>query len=138
MSMQERMTEKNVRPSLEAFAAHMGTAKPAFEAVDAFLMRDFNPERVLKMDAHSRCWTVAYHRKKKYICNIIAERDAFTLVTRLSEAGLRRAYAGVEPYAKMCMENSPFYQSGWIEYRVLEAAHLKDAETIILARNEDI
>lgn len=33
---------------------------------------------------------MSYHQKKKYICDIIAEKDVFTVVTRLSEENIKR------------------------------------------------
>ena len=89
---------------------------------------------MINFDAHSRCWKMSYHIKRKYICDIITEKDAFTIVTRLSEESIRDVYDGSLPYAKECIDSSPYRHRGWIEYRVLSALHLEDIKTMLQIR----
>lgn len=134
MTMYERLLDKNVKPTMEEFVAHIGIGKELFENIDAFLINELNLEKEIKFDAHSRCWKINFRVKRKYICDIIAEKDAFTIVTRLSEENIEKVYDDISLYANKCIDNSPFRHRGWIEYRVLCFEHLEDAKTILKNR----
>ncbi len=131
--MYDRLLDKNKMPTPEEFLEHIGKIKELFETLDIFL-RGKNSEKVIKLDAHSRCWKLSYHIKKVYVCDIIPERDTFTVVTRLSEEVIGSIYGGLLPYAKECIDNSPFRHRGWIEYRVLSPEHLEDVKTMLSFR----
>lgn len=135
--MYERLINKNEMPTIEEFLVHIGKGKELFGSIDAFLINEINSSKMIKFDAHSRCWKMSYHIKRKYICDIITEKDAFTIVTRLSEESIRNVYDGLLPYAKECIDNSPFRHRGWIEYRVLSALHLEDIKTMLQIRAND-
>lgn len=68
---------------------------------------------MIKFDAHSRCWKVNYYRKRNYVCDIIAEKDDFTIVTRLSDESINEMYDDMSQYAKECIDNSPFRHRGY-------------------------
>lgn len=135
--MYERLINKNEMPTIEEFLVHIGKGKELFDSIDAFLINEINSSKMIKFDAHSRCWKMSYHIKRKYICDIITEKDAFTIITRLSEESFRNVYDGLLPYAKECIDNSPFRHRGWIEYRVLSALHLEDIKTMLQIRAND-
>ena len=132
--MYERIFNKNETPSMEIFLSHIGKRKALFEVIDVFLSKDLNSIKTIKFDAHSRCWKINYNAKKEYICDIIAEHDAFTIITRLAEENIKKAYDDVSQYAKECIDNSPFRHRGWIEYRVLDSKHLDDAKIMLCIR----
>ncbi len=132
--MYERLLNKNEMPTIEEFSAYIGKGKELFDSIDAFLINEINSVKMIKFDVHSRCWKISYHIKRKYICDIITEKDAFTIVTRLSEESIRNVYDGLLPYAKECIDNSPYRHKGWIEYRVLNALHLEDINTMLQIR----
>lgn len=132
--MYERLLDKNVKPTIEEFMAHIGIEKELFENIDVFLMNELDSGKILKIGAHDRCWQMSYHRKRKYICDIISEKNSFTVVTRLSEENLKQVYDDVLPYTKDCIDNSPYRHRGWVEYRVLNTEHLKDAKLILQVR----
>lgn len=132
--MYERLLNKNEMPTMEEYLNYISNAIDLFEIIDAFLINEINTEKMIKFDAHSRCWKMSYHIKSKYICDIIAEKDAFTVVTRLPEEIIRNVYVSLLQYAKECIDNSPYRHRGWIEYRVLNAIHIEDIKAILQAR----
>lgn len=132
--MYERLINKNEMPTIEEFLAFIGKGKELFDSIDAFLINEINSVKMIKFDAHSRCWKISYYIKRKYICDIITEKDAFTIVTRLSEESIRNVYDGLLPYAKECIDNSPYRHRGWIEYQVLSDLHLEDIRTMLQIR----
>jgi len=95
--MYERLLNKNEMPTIEEFLAYIGKGKELFDSIDAFLIYEINSVKMIKFDAHSRCWKMSYHIKRKYICDIITEKDAFTIVTRLSGESIRNVYDGLLP-----------------------------------------
>lgn len=132
--MYERLLNKSVVPTMEEFLAYIRKGKELFDNIDAFLINEIKSVKIIKYDAHSRCWKMSYHIKSKYICDIIAEKDAFTIVTRLSEENIINVYDGLLPYAKESIDNSPYRHRGWIEYRVLSALHLEDIKKMLRIR----
>ena len=132
--MYERLLNKDEMPTMEEFLAYIGKGKELFDNIDAFLINEIDSVKVIKFDAHSRCWKMSYHIKRNYICDIITEKDAFTIVTRLSEESIQNVYDGLLPYAKECIDNSPYRHRGWIEYRVLSTQHLEDVKTMLQIR----
>lgn len=132
--MYERLLNKNEMPTIEELLAFVGKGKELFDSIEAFLINEIKSVKMIKFDAHSRCWKISYYIKRKYICDIIMEKGAFTIVTRLSEESIRNVYDGFLPYAKECIDNSPYRHRGWIEYRVLSALHLEDIKTILRIR----
>ena len=132
--MYERLLNKNEMPTMEEFLAYIGKGKEWFDNIDAFLINELNSEKMIKFDAHSSCWKMSYHIQRKYICDIITEKDAFTIVTRLSEESIRNVYDCLLPYTKECIDNSPYRHRGWIEYRVLSVLQVEDIRTLLQIR----
>ncbi len=132
--MYERLLNKNVMPTIEEFLALIGKGKELFDSIDTFLIKEINSVKMIKFDAHSRCWKISYYIKRKYICDIITEKDAFTIVTRLSEDSIRNVYDGLSSHSKECIDNSPYRHRGWIEYRVLNTLYLEDIKTMLQIR----
>ena len=132
--MSERLLNKNEIPTTEGFLSHIGQAKELYADIDVFLIDDIKAQNMIKFDAHSSCWKMSYHVKRKYICDIIAEKDAFTIVTRLSGEDIEKIYEEVTTYSKKYIDNSPYRHRGWIEHRVLESEHLESAKIILQAR----
>ena len=132
--MYERLLDKKTSRTPADFIAHIGTAAELFQNLDDFFINELNSEGTLTFDSHSQCWSTVYRRKKKYIGNVLAEKDAFTVVTRIPEDDLLKIYEDVSPYTKDCIDKSPCRHGGWIEYRVFSSVHLEDAKTILHCR----
>ena len=137
--MFERLSEKIECPHMDEFITHIGTCKELFMNIDNFLKDELNAESMLRysVDSSVRAWGMKYSRKTKYFCDIIAEKDAFTVVMRLSDEQIKRAYEEVLPYAKECLNNyHRTSNGGWVQYRILNLEHLNDAKKILLIRNK--
>ena len=130
----ERLIDKTEMLSLDKLLGLIGNARGPFDDIDAFLTGPIKAERTIKFDAHSQCWKLHYSIKREYICDIIAEEDAFTLVTRLPCEMIEAAYDDFPPYAKERIDSSPYRHRGWIEYRVLRSEHLEGAKMLLHLR----
>jgi len=133
--MFERLSDKKIIPVNEELLLHMGETRKFFEIIDEYLKNDLNAEEKVYFDVHDKGWAVGFRSKKdKYICNIVAEKDAFLFVTGLSAEKLEEFYENCTEYAKKCIENSPYRHSGWIEYRVIDEKSLDEAKVILQNR----
>ncbi len=132
--MYERLINKKEIPTIDEFLAYIGKRKGLFDKINDFLINELNAGSMIKFDAHSSCWKMSYHIKRYYICDIISENDAFTIVTRLSEESIKSVYEDLMPYTKECIDKSPYRHRGWIEYRVLSEEHIEDSKKILQTR----
>ena len=88
--MYERLKDKSKMTTMEEFVVHIGKLKEAYKKIVEFLSNEVNSENILKFDAHNRCWKINFYIKKEYVCDIIAEKDAFMIVTRLSDENIKK------------------------------------------------
>ena len=127
---------------MEEFVSCLGKADKFFIAIDRYLKDKFASEIKIYFDVHDKGWAVSYHAKylskKTYLCNIVAEKDAFLFVTNLKEETLNRLYSTATTHAKECIDNSPYRHRGWIEYRVVNAENLEEAKTIFQFKTDGI
>ena len=102
--MYERLTNKNNIPLVEEFVSHIGVCKDLYENIQVFLTDELNAEVKLgfSRDSSLRAWGVNYKCKSKYLCTIIAEKDAFLVVMRLTDDQIKTAYDEVLPYTQEC------------------------------------
>jgi len=136
--MYARLSEKNTVPTIDEFILHIGTCKELFVNIDLFIADEFGAEKRLAFasDKNVRGWGVSYKYKSKYYGSVIAEKDAFTVVMRLTDDQLKKAFDEVSPNTQECLNN---YQrtsnGGWVQCRVLNLRQLDDVKKILRIRN---
>ena len=137
--MYERLTNKDVTPSMDEFIKHIGACKELFENVHSYLTDELCSEIKITFsrDSSLGAWGANYKRKAKYLCTIIAEKNAFLVVMRLTDDQIKTAYDEVLPYTQNCMNN---YQrtsnGGWVQYRVISIEQLNDVKNILNIRQK--
>ena len=132
--MYERLSNKSEAPTMEQFLTHIGNAKEEFEIIENYLISELKTVNNIYFDVHNKGWAIKYYIKKDYVCNITAEKDAFLLVTRLSEENVQKFYEIGTPHAKECIDNSPYRRRGWIEYRIFELKNAEEAKLLLQIR----
>jgi hypothetical protein len=139
--MYERLSNKAEKPDMQGFLAHIGKAGGLFQIIEDYVrteLTEAKSETKLYFDVHDKGWAVSYHDVKKskkfYICNIVAEKDAFLLVTRLTEENIAKLYENGTPHAKECIDSSPYRHRCWIEYRVIDTENMGEAKTMLQMR----
>lgn len=134
--MYERLKEKNIQPISDDIYTQMGLASEWYDDIDNLLTNEIKATKIINFSSHSRCWQYEYHIKKWYVCSIIVEKDAFTIVTRLTKDMVDNLEILPNSYLSECLTNSPFFKDnqGWLEYRVFTKEHLKVAKKIITVR----
>ncbi len=136
MNMYERMLDKQNQPAYEEFAEYCGACKDLFEQTDAFLIHELKAEKLMRFPyGNDYGWGIKYSLKKKLICDIFAEKDAFTIMLRLTDTQFEQVYAFSSTYTQEYIDNKyPCGNGGWIHYRVLTSDHLEDAKRMLEAK----
>ena len=109
--MYERMLEKQNKPTIEAMKAYCGEASSLFTILHSWLMQysDITYDIVFPYGNHYG-WGIAFRKKNKLICNIFPEKDAFTVMIRLTNQQFESAFLpgllSVHP-AHLLLQNLP-------------------------------
>ena len=91
--MYERMLDKKTAPTDADFIAHCGTCAGLFTALDEFLTGEGRAQKTLRFPYGNHYgWGYKYSVKNKHLCDIFAEKDAFTVMVRLSDAQFSEIY----------------------------------------------
>lgn len=136
--MYERMLNKHTVPTMDDLIAHAGENGALFARLCGWISDTFGAQQTIVFPYGSRYgWGVAHRKKKKLICNVFAERDAFTVMAHLSDAQFARVYARLGVDARMCVDDKyPCGNGGWVHFRVTDTAHLEDAMLLVHAKFE--
>lgn len=131
--MHERMLDKQHEPTYEEFVEYCGNCKNLFKEADFFLIKELKAEKVMRFPyGKSYGWGMKYFIKSKHICDIFAEKDAFTVMIRLTDIQFEEIYNEVNTYTREYINNKyPCGSGGWIHYRVLTECHLEDMKKIL-------
>lgn len=131
--MYERMLDKSCMPPLEDMQAYCGVNGLRFVALNVFVMDTFAAEQKIKFPyGNSYGWCVAHYVGKKLICNVFAERDAFTVMLRLTNKQFEAVYACVSAETQHCIDHKyPCGDGGWLHYRVTNEEQLRDAQVLL-------
>lgn len=131
--MYERMPDKQQKPTREEFVNYMGNTKALFEQLNAFLSSNLSAEQLLRFPyGNNYGWGIKYFIKSKHICDIFAEKDAFSVMLRLTNAQLLSVYDSVSDSTKQRIDSKyPCGEGGWINCRILNGEDLRDIETLL-------
>ena len=131
--MYERMLDKGKRPSLEEFISYCGDGKELIDDLNVFLTDNMGLEKLLRFPyGNNYGWSIKYSLKNKHICDVFAEKDAFTVMIRLDNSQYETAYNNLLPYTQEFIDNKyPCGNGGWIHYRVLTKEHLEDIKILL-------
>ena len=131
--MYERMLDKQHKPTYGDFTEYCGNCKNLFEKVDVFLINELKTEKLMRFPyGNSYGWGMKYFIKSKHICDIFAEKDAFTVMLRLTNMQFEEVYNELSNYTKEFIDKKyPCGEAGWIHYRVLTEQHLEDIKILL-------
>lgn len=131
--MYERLLDKKNQPTPEAFAGYCGSTKDLFLRLDQFLTEECGAQKLLRFPYGNRYgWGYQYAKKSKHLCDVFAEKDAFTVMLRLANTQYDKIRNALLPYTQAYIENKyPCGDGGWIHYRVLSEEHLEDLRLLL-------
>lgn len=131
--MYERMLNKQETPTIEEMTKFCGENSERFSLLNEWLTSAYNTEqKVVFPYGNKYGWGIAHKKKKKFICNVFAEDNAFTVMMRLSDKQYETIYDQLQKYAQEYIDNKyPCSDGGWIHYRVTSKEHLDDIKTLL-------
>ena len=131
--MYERMLDKQVKPTLEEMTAFCGENGARFCALNEWLAKTFGTEQqVVFPYGNHYGWGIAHRKKNKLMCNVFAEKNAFTVMMRLSEKQYKSVYDQLNKYTQEYIDGSyPCGDGGWIQYRVSCQEHFSDIQVLL-------
>ncbi|MDD3400975.1 MAG: DUF3788 domain-containing protein [Eubacteriales bacterium] len=126
--MYERMLDKQQKPTYEEFINYLGNTKSLFEQLDNYLLLDLKSEKQLRFPYGNKYgWSMKYFIKRSHICDIFAEKGAFSVMLRLTNKQFLEVYNTMSEYTKQFIDDKyPCGEGGWIHYRVLNPNNLQD------------
>lgn len=136
--MHERMLDKQHQPTMDQFLEHCGKARELFQVLDAYLTDDLKTEKMLRFPyGNSYGWGMKYALKSKHICDVFAEKDAFTVMLRLSNKQFETCYDQLTDDTKEYIDHKyPCGDGGWIHDRVLTEQHLVDIKKLLQLKTQ--
>lgn len=134
--MYERMLNKQIMPTIEEMMGHCKESAELFAILNDWLTTAFETEQTIVFPyGNNYGWGIAHRKKRKLICNIFSEDNAFTVMVRLSEKQCKSVYEQLQNYAKELIDNKyPCNDGGWIHYRITGREDLQDIQKILSVR----
>ena len=131
--MYERMLNKQEVPTPADMASYCGETAELFTQLNGWLSENFETAQKITFPYGNQYgWGIAHRRKKSLVCNIFAEKNAFTVMMRLSNAQFELEYDNVKKYAQEYINHKyPCSDGGWIHYRVTCKEHLDDIRRLL-------
>lgn len=132
-AMYERMLNKQVVPTITELTVQCGERAELFTRLNEWLSDEYTTvQEIVFPYGNQYGWGIAHKKKKKLMCNIFAEDQAFTVMIRLSQKQFDSAYENVQKYTQEYIDNKyPCGDGGWIHYRVLTDEHLQDVKALL-------
>ena len=134
--MYERMLNKQVVPSVADMTAYCGENAELFAHMNEWLFQTYGTVQTIVFPYGNQYgWGVAHQKKKKLICNVFAENNAFTVMLRLSDKQFESVYSQVGRDTQDCIANRyPCGDGGWIHYRVTDREHFHDIQKLLTVK----
>lgn len=134
--MYERMLDKTLTPTLADLTAWCGDNAENFTRLNDWIAANFSLEQKIVFPYGKRYgWGIAHRKKSKLICNVFAERGAFTVMTHLSDKQFQSVYAQLSEYAQQYVDHKyPCGDGGWVHFRVTQPAHIEDIQRLLAAK----
>ena len=104
--MYERLLDKQTVPTMEELEAYCGVRGVLFRELNEKLSQAYGTAQEIRFPYGNRYgWGVAHRKKKKLICDVFAEADAFTVMLRLSNQQFASVYHQMQPYTQEFIDN---------------------------------
>ena len=131
--MYERLLDKSFCPTFDDLLLYSGESAVFWRALDSYLIDSFSAQRLVRFPYGNKYgWSCKYSVKRKHICDIFAENEAFSLHFRVENERLGFIYDGLSDYARaVCDNRYDCGEGGWLTYRMQSACHVADAKKLL-------
>jgi hypothetical protein len=130
------MLDKKVKPSIEEMISYCGEQGEPFHALNHWLSSEYlTASRIVFPYGNTYGWGISHRVKNRLVCNVFAEKNSFTVMSRLTKNQLTHAYHFVDEYGKEAIDKSyPCNDGGWVFYRVTNEAQLQEVIKILVIK----
>ncbi len=134
--MYERMLDKSHKPTFMEMVEYCAINGKLFESINEYITNQYETKTEIRFPYGNHYgWGISHKQKNKYICDIFPEKDAFTVMMRLTNKQIDRVYVELEPYSKeLCDNKYPCKEGGWIHYRVINDEYMNDILKLLCAK----
>lgn len=131
--MYERMLNKQEKPNIEQMEIYCGDCGELFTQLNKWLSDTYGTvQEVTFPYGNHYGWGIAHRRKKKLICHVFAEENAFTVMIRLSNKQFDSIYDKLHTDTQEQINHKyPCGDGGWLHYRVTCKEQFDDAQTLL-------
>lgn len=131
--MYERMLNKEDEPTIAQMTAYCGACADMFSWLNEWLSGTFGTAQAVTFPYGNRYgWGIAHRKNKKLICHVFAEKNAFTVMMRLSNKQFDSLYGKVQTGTQEQIDQKyPCGDGGWLHYRVTCREQLDDMQTLL-------
>ena len=131
--MYERMLNKSQEPTAAQMTAYCGEMAALFTLLNGWLSESYGTEQKITFPYGNQYgWGISHRKRKKLVCNIFAEDNAFTVMLRLTNQQYAAVYGRLKKYTQDYIDNKyPCGEGGWIHYRVSRKEQLEDIQTLL-------
>lgn len=131
--MDERMLNQEEHPTLASMAEYCGESGGLFSALNAWLAEFCRTSQEITFPyGRHYGWGVTHRIKRKLICHVFAEQEAFTVMLRLSDSQYASIMDQVQPDTRELIEHRyPCGDGGWIHLRVTHGDQFADAQRLL-------
>lgn len=138
--MYERMLNKSEQPSFSELLAYCGESGAYWHELDQYMHEHYDLVSEIRFPyGKDYGWRINYKHRKKYICDVHAEKDAFTVFLQLRCETIDKIKNKLSEYALMIWEKRyPCGYGGWIRYRVTKCEQLPEVYLILAAKVKPI
>ena len=135
--MYERMLDKQNEPTIAEMTAYCGENGELFALLNEWLAQTYGTvQKPTFPYGNHYGWGIAHRSKKKLLCNIFPEDNAFTVMVRLSDRQFASVYGNMQKYTQEYMDHKyPCGDGGWIHYRVKCKEHLEDIMKLLIVES---
>ena len=134
--MYERMLDKQVKPTMEEMTSFCGENGNYFVLLNEWLQDIYGTEPQIEFPYGNKYgWGVAHRKGKKFLCNVFAEKNAFTVMMRLTNKQYATVYEQVHKRTQEYIDNKyPCGDGGWIHFRIISKEDIDDIKLLLSAK----
>lgn len=131
--MYERMLNKQEEPNIEQMTAYCGDCADLFTQLNKWLSDSYRTVQEITFPYGNHYgWGIAHRRKKKLICHVFAEDNAFTVMMRLTNKQFDSIYDKVGTDTQEQIDHKyPCGDGGWLHYRVTNKKQFSDIQMLL-------
>ena len=131
--MYERMLNKQEEPNIEQMATYCGDCADLFTQLNKWLSDSYRTVQEITFPYGNHYgWGIAHRRKKKLICHVFAEKNAFTVMIRLTNKQFDSIYDKVDTDTQEQINHKyPCGDGGWLHYRVTNKKQFGDIQMLL-------